>query len=406
MKICLLSVAATLAICCSGADWPQFRGFDSNSVAVGKQPPASWSEKENIAWRANLPGRGVSSPIVVNGRVIVTCSSGLKQDRMYVACFDATDGKQFWERQFWATGRTITHSKSANAAPTPASDGKLIFAFFSSNDLACLDLDGNLKWFRGLAYDYPSAGNDVGMSSSPVVIGGTVIVQIENQGESFAAGLDTATGETRWRIDREKLANWASPIAMRGKTPAEDVVLLQSASHLTAHRPDTGAQLWIYKAGCEGIPSAFALNGDVYVPSAGMTALRATQGASEPEVLWKESGLQPGGASPLANDGKLYAVNRAGVITCGDLAKGTVLWKLRLDGSFWATPAMVGNRLYCFNEEGVGQVVGIDATTGRGEVLAKSPLGEAIYGSPAIADGALYVRSDKHLWKIAEHINR
>ena len=228
----------------SAADWPQFRGFQSNSVSRDKQPPV-WSETENIAWKAELPGRGVSSPIVVNNRVVVTCSSGVNQDRMHVVCFDAASGKQLWERQFWATGRTLTHSLSANAAPTPASDGKLVFAFYSSNDLACLDLDGNLKWFRGLAHDYPSAGNDVGMSSSPVVIGNTVIVQIENQGDSFAAGIDTATGETRWRIDRDRLASWASPIAMRGKTPAEDVVLLQSANFLTAHDPRDGKQLWI-----------------------------------------------------------------------------------------------------------------------------------------------------------------
>ena len=199
-------------------DWPQFRGPQSNSVTDDAQPPATWNDGENIAWKVDLPGRGPSSPIVVGDRVIVTCSSGVNQDRLHVLCFDAGAGKQLWERQFWATGRTLSHPSSANAAPTPASDGDSIFAFFSSNDLICLDLEGNLKWLRGLAYDFPKAGNDVGMSSSPLVIGDTVVAQVECQGDSFVTGVDKKTGEPLWRIERPREASWASPVAVaRGK---------------------------------------------------------------------------------------------------------------------------------------------------------------------------------------------
>ncbi len=198
------------------ADWPQFRGADSNSVSGDAQPPTEWSETKNVAWKVELPGRGPSSPIVIGDRVVVTASSGVKQDRLHVLCFSAADGHRVWERQFWATGRTLSHPSSANAAPTPASDGHLIFAFYSSNDLACLDLDGNLQWFRGLAYDFPHAGNDVGMSSSPVVVGDVVVAQVECQGDSFAVGIDKATGETRWRVDRPHEASWASPVVVRG----------------------------------------------------------------------------------------------------------------------------------------------------------------------------------------------
>ena len=165
-------------------------------------PPANWTATENVAWKVDLPGRGPSSPIVVGKKIVVTCSSGVKQDRLHVLCFDAATGNRLWERQFWATGRTLSHPSSANAAPTPASDGELIFAFFSSNDLVCLDLDGNLKWLRGLAYDFPRAGNDVGMSASPTVVGDVVIAQVECQGDSFATGIDKRTGESRWRISR------------------------------------------------------------------------------------------------------------------------------------------------------------------------------------------------------------
>src|SRR5262245_41689448 len=240
-----IGILITASAAAAGAsDWLAFRGSDSNSATRGAQPPAEWSEAHNVAWKASLPGRGPSSPIVVGSRVVVTCSSGVQQDRLHVVCFDAEEGKQLWERQFWATGRTLSHPASANAAPTPASDGKLIFAFYSSNDLACLDLDGNLKWFRGLAHDFPKAGNDVGMSSSPVVVGNVVIAQVECQGDSFATGIDTRTGETRWRIARPREASWASPIIVRGADAKSDAVLLQSPSQLSAHDPQSGRELW------------------------------------------------------------------------------------------------------------------------------------------------------------------
>jgi len=130
-------------------DWGGFRGPQGNPV-TSTQLPLEWDVEKgtNIGWKSKLPGRGVSGPIVVGKRVFVTASGGVNQQRLYVLCFDVTSGKQLWRRDFWATGRTYSHPTSANAAPTPVSDGKLLFAFYSSNDLICLDLDGNLKWSR------------------------------------------------------------------------------------------------------------------------------------------------------------------------------------------------------------------------------------------------------------------
>jgi outer membrane protein assembly factor BamB len=240
-KLLLVLIPFSLLLL-AGAEWRQFRGNSANSVAATTLP-TEWdvATKKNIAWQADLPGRGPSSPILVAGRVIVTASDGPRQDKLHVLCFDAATGKERWRRQFWATGRTLCHSESSIAAPTPASDGQRIFAFYSSNDLACLDLDGNLLWYRGLAFDYPKAGNDVGMSSSPVVVGDTVVVQVENQGDSFAAGLDTATGRERWRIARDPRANWSSPTSVA--TKEGPLVLLQDLEKLTALEPRSGKQV-------------------------------------------------------------------------------------------------------------------------------------------------------------------
>lgn len=388
----------------AGADWLQFRGNDGTGAADGLSPPTRWSKDEdgravNMAWQADLPGRGVSSPIVIGEKVVVTASSGFRQDRLHVLSFDARSGALDWERQFWATGRTLCHPTMAVAAPSPASDGRQIYAFYSSNDLVCLDLEGNLQWFRGLTYDYPTAANDVGMAASPVVVGDTVVVQIENKGDSFAAGLDTATGETRWRIERDRRMNWTSPAILRGATPEEDLVLLQSPSRLTAHEPRTGRQVWSHAAGCSSIPSVVAADGMVFLPSGGLTALKPQPGSEAVEVAWTEPQLGPGSASPLVHKGQVYVINSAGVLTCGDAASGKLLWRLRIKGTFWATPAVAGDYLYSVNQEGLAQVVQLGK---QGELVSENPLGEAVLASPAVAEGAVYFRSDAHLWKIAE----
>jgi outer membrane protein assembly factor BamB len=395
----LLCVASLLALT-TGADWRQFRGNDGSSTTADTNVPLKWSPGENIAWKADLPGRAASGPIVVKGRVIVLASSGVKQDKLHVLCFDAASGKRRWHRQFWATGRTLTHRQSAVAANTPASDGEYIYAFYSSNDLICLDLDGNLQWYRGLAHDYPKAGNDVGMAASPVVVGKTVVVQIENQGDSFAAGINTETGETRWRIDRPTKANWCTPISLAGAGAKQDAVLLQSGSGLVAVDAYSGKQLWEYKSSCQTITSSVAKGGLLYVPSGGIKALRPGSLTAPAKVVWKSSQLNPGAASPVVGENEIYVANRAGVVTCADLATGKVLWKERFKGPFWATPVLAGNHLYLVNFEGKSQVI----TAGRdgGKLVSTNDVGDKIQGSPAVADGALYVRNDKSLWKIAK----
>jgi outer membrane protein assembly factor BamB len=392
--LCLSPLVAT-----SRADWRQFRGSDTTAIADGQQLPTSWDDERNIAWSAELPGRGLSSPIIVDGRVYVTASSGYRQDRLHVLCFDAEDGGLLWERQFWATGRTASHPKTCVAAPSPASDGERVFAFYSSNDVACLDLDGNLLWFRGLTYDYPNASNSLGMSSSPVVVGNTLVVMVENDTYSFTTGLDVYSGTEAWKIDRPRAANWTSPAIWPGETPAEDRVLVQSSRGVVALDPATGDVSWEFGDGASTIPSTVVADGVAYVPSNGLTAIRP--GRNTPEVaaiVWQEGDLGPGTASPIVCDDAVYVINRAGALIRADAATGEVDWKLRLQGPFSATPVAAGGYLYFFNEYGLGQVV--DPREG-GEVISEHDFAETILGTPAVDAGALYVRSDNHLWKIA-----
>ena len=397
-----LLVMLLLAGGAQAADWPQFRGPASNSAAGESEAPATWDLEQMVAWKVELPGRGPSSPIVVGNRVLLTASSGAQQDRLHVLCFDAASGERLWERQFWATGRTITHPQSANAAPTPASDGKAVFAFFSSNDLVALDLAGDLLWYRGLGRDYPRIGNDAGMASSPLVVDDLVIVQTESQGGAFATGIDARDGSTRWRDERDKISSWTSPVLFGDRAGGGPAVLVQSTNRLDCLEPASGKPLWTYTASCDAISSAACGDGLVYVPSQGITALRATPGKPEPEIVWKSNQLQPGASSPIVADGKLYVINRSGVLVAADAATGEIASRTRLEGSFWSTPLVCGKHLLAFNhEDGTAQLVELGSGSDAPRVAGKFSLGERVQASPALAEGAIYIRSDHHLWKLA-----
>src|SRR5262249_53280873 len=136
-------------------DWTQFRGPDGG-VAHETGLPVKWGPEQGLRWKAELPGRGGSNPVIASGRGFVTASSGYRQNRLHVLCFDADTGQKLWERQLAATGSTACHPMTCMAAPTPVTDGQHVYALFATADLVALDRDGNLLWYRSLAGDYPT----------------------------------------------------------------------------------------------------------------------------------------------------------------------------------------------------------------------------------------------------------
>lgn len=384
------------------SDWLQFRGPSSSGAAEEISVPTRLDPTKNLAWSVGLPGRGLSSPVVVGDRVFVTCSSGPKQQRLHVICFNSKDGTKRWERQFWATGRTMCHEKTSVAAPSPASDGERVFAIFSSNDAVCLDLDGNLIWFRGLGRDYPNASNSLGMSSSLVVAGGVVVAMVENDSESFAVGLDAGLGTNRWKIDRPKRANWTSPVLFKG-TDGHVLVGLQSSAGLSMVEPQTGKEVARYGEGASTVPSSAVSGNVVFVPSNGLTALQFGAGASVPQQLWRSPQLRPSTPSPVVVGDKVLTMNDAGVLSCGETATGKRTWQLRLKGPFSASPVSAGSFVYAVNEAGILHVV--DVSKPEGELVSELDLQQTVLSTPSISGGAIYIRSDAKLWKIGQSIS-
>ncbi len=390
-----------LVLNASAGDWRQFRGPQGAGVAADAHLPTTLDAAKNVAWNVDLPGRGHSTPIVVGDRVFVTASSGGQGERLHVFCFSAADGRTLWERQFWATGRTTCHEKISVAGPSPASDGERVFALFSSNDLFCLDLNGNLLWLRGLMRDYPNASNGLGLSASPVATDGVLVAQIETDGDAFAIGVDAVTGVNRWKITRPRKANWTSPLVL-GSEGGSHRVALQSSAGVSLVDAATGREIWNYAEGASTVPSS-GLKGDVlYVPSSGITALQGAGEGQPPKQLWRATQLRPATASPLVLGDQIFTLNDAGVLSCGSTADGARLWQLRLKGPFSASPLAAGKFIYLVNEKGLLQVV--DPSKPEGEVVGELNLDEIIIGTPSISGDAIYIRSDGHLWKIARPV--
>jgi outer membrane protein assembly factor BamB len=395
----VLSVAL-LAGVARGGDWPQFRGPGGTGVSDESGLPAKWGPAEHVRWKAELPGRGASAPVVARGRAYVTACTGPRQERLHVLCFDAATGKRLWERQFWATGNTLCHPKTNMAAPTPATDGEAVYALFGTGDLVALGRDGDLLWCRALARDYPQITNQVGMAASPVLWRDVLLVPLETTGESFAAGLDAHTGRNRWKVARPKDTNWVTPLVLddRGRPEA----LFLSANLLTAYDPATGRELWAHAeeglSPTPSVPSPTACGG--LIVTGGGVALRppapkASEGAA---VAWKSNKLRPAYASPLYYRGRLYAVNNtATLLNCFDPKTGEVLWRQRVKGPFSASPVASDGKVYLVNEDGLTTVV---ADGPRGRVLGTNPLGEPVLATPAISGGALFLRSERQLFCI------
>ncbi len=397
--VCLGGFTLSLFSSVSAADptknWLGFRG-DGTSASPSAPAEIKVGDDGNVAWKVAMPGKSVAGPIVVGDRVISTSSGGQEGEKLFVTAVSLKTGEKLWEQSFRATGRPFCHPTSANAAPSPVSDGERIFAFYSSNDLVCLSLEGDLLWYRGLGFDYPKAGNDIGMASSPVISEGTLIAQVEAQGDSFAIGIDAATGVNLWRMARPRQSNWSSPVEISRPDESTEVVM-QSGTNIIAVDPRRGNIKWIIEEGADKIASGTPAGDYLLLPGSEMMALNIGESATTPEIMWRNSRLSPRKASAFLNDDRFYSL-KGSVLVAATVEEGEQVWQKRLSGlgGTWATPVAAGGRIYIFDQSGVGLVV--EDQGDSAETIMEVDLEEPVLASPAIADGKLIVRTNQSLF--------
>ncbi len=383
----LTGLLASLAF---AEEWTGFRGTAGRAVSNEVGLPTKWGKDEGLRWKAALPGRGLSNPVIAGGRIYLTACSGYRERRLHVLCLDEATGKQLWERTFTATGNTACHPFTNMAAPTPVTDGEAVYALFATGDLMAVERDGTLRWYRSLVGDYSGITNQVGMAASLALAGDVLCLPMDNAGDSFIAGLDKRTGKNLWKKSRAQDINWVTPLVVDAGT-----VVFQNAAEATAVDPKTGKERWSVKGELMQIPSPTAGGGVVFLAGKLIKAVRPRQDGSEPEVVWEAGAVTSSYPSPVYHRGHVYGLTSAAAV-CLSAADGTEVWRQRVDGPFAGSPVIADGKLYAVNEKGRTCVVDISGE--KPKLLARNDLEDTILATPAVANGAIYLRSDKYLY--------
>ena len=429
-------IPAILAFCsllaAGEGDWPQWRGPGGSGTSDDPQLPTEWSATRNVRWKAALPGRGHSSPVVWGDRIFLTTDvegavvegaasvkhfaegkeflhpDSVGADRAHslrLLCLDRASGKILWERTAYeGTVYDNRHKKNTYASSTPVTDGRRVYAFFGAEGLYCYDFAGKLLWKAALG---KIGQMGMGPGTSPVLHENLVIMQCDQElGEgSFVAAFEKTTGKKVWESARRARMSWATPVLARGAAGRVELVC-SGAETVVAYDPATGRELWRAK-GVEGhaIPSAVVGDGVVYV-SAGFPAKRtyairlggSGDVSDTPSVLWRYEKGSAYVPSPILYGGYLYLTTDRGLLTCIDAATGQVKYeggRVPAPATFTASPVAFDGKIFLSSEDGDTFVV---AAGPEHKVLGTNALGEPIFASPALSRGEIFIRGEKHLY--------
>ncbi|MFM2096871.1 MAG: hypothetical protein RIS70_3995 [Planctomycetota bacterium] len=373
-------------------DWPWWRGPHRNGIVPGTASiPTKFGDEQNVIWKVPIPGRGHSSPVIVNGQIVLTTADTDKQIQSVLA-FDSTSGKARWKVDLNQGGFPAkNHPNNTEATPTVASDGERLFVSFfhhESIETTALDLDGKQVWKEKVAPFNPKR-YEYGYAPSPLLHKNLVIVSAEYDGTSGLTALDRATGKRVWQTKRRDNISFSSPVI--AQVAGREQLLLSGGDKLTSYDPNSGAELWSTPGPATATCGTAVWEGDVIMASGGYPqsetiAVRGSDGS----LLWKNN-QKCYEQSMLAHQGHLYALTDAGILFCWRIADGKEMWKQRLKGPISSSPILAGGHIYWANERGTWYV--FRPNPERFELIAENQLGTESFPSPAVSGGRLYIRS-------------
>ncbi|MEM8993975.1 MAG: PQQ-binding-like beta-propeller repeat protein [Acidobacteriota bacterium] len=419
----VLTLGASTAL---AADWPRFRGPDGSGQATGGLLPADFSLSEHLDWRTELPGKGVSSPIVAGDRVYLTTYTGYGQDLeepgdpkdlvRHLLAFDRKTGEELW--RFSVAGGDADPfqgflTQHGYATSTPVTDGERIYALFGKAGIVAVDRGGQELWRRALgSQSDPARWGD---ASSPVLVDGVLVVNAGVLGRKVV-GLDPATGEELWSVADDKFNNsWSTPAVYRGGEKPQ--VLVHFPFKILGIAPETGDVVWSAATPLDDATSpSIIVEGDVaYLMGsraghAMAVRLGGTGDVSETHTVWRQK-VRAGITTPVAVDGALYW-GSGGIFMAHSLETGERVYRDRLPrksgptGGFpnadYSSPIAVGDRILLFTRNGENYVIEAGETF---QVVAHNPPFEgdtsAFSATPAVAGDELFMRSEKYLYKIS-----
>lgn len=394
------------------ADWPHWRGDGGNGVSLTAKPPVEFGPEHNLRWKAEIPGRGSSSPVIIGDRVFVTTAvpvageAGLHDFRLL--CIDRETGRERWSRScVKAVPHEGTHQTNGYASASPCTDGERVYAHFGSRGLHAYTIDGDQLWSRDFGDMTIRAG--FGEGSSPTVVGDRIIVPWDHEGPSKLFALDTRTGTTVWEVDRDEPTCWATPLVVADADGTTQIVM-NGETAARGYDLATGRELW--RCGGQTLrpcASAVAAEGVAWIGSgfrgsflgafdlAGRGDLSGSQ-----FVRWTKDRDTPDVASPLLSGGRLsYYKEKTGLFTSVDAASGRPHFETaRIPGvgRTYASPIAAGGHVYLTDRGGIITVIR-DAPVL--EVVATNDIGEGVDATPAPAGDSLFIRGERHLFRVA-----
>ena len=422
-------------------NWHQWRGPDSNGVAVKADPPLEWNETKNVKWKVELSGRGSASPVVWGDKIFLT--SAIRTERVsdapvpkreipkvepvegvpelsiqpvprnyykfLVTAIDRKTGKEIWEKVVAEeVPHRAHHRDHGYASGSPTTDGERIYVSFGSVGIYCLDIEGELKWSRDLAeLEIP---NDFGEAVTPVLFGDHLVVVMDHLGQSFIETLDTKTGKTVWKKNRVEMASWSTPLVteFEGRTQ----VIVCGSHRVMCYDLKTGDTIWE----CGGLGKAivptpvrykdlvFCMTG--YLGDS-LQAIRLNSKGDvtgTDQIVWKADEGTPYVPSPLLYDDQLYFNHKnQGILTSLKAETGEVLIKStrlpHLRGSIYGSPVGAAGKIYFVSRDGRTLVI---KHASKFEVLANNQLDDVFNASPAIVGSELILRGTKYLYCLSE----
>ena len=402
----LLPIGALLVLFASGlrlgaAEWSRFRGPSGAGISDAATVPVKWTEKD-CNWKVKLPGTGHSSAVLWGKRIFLTCAEAKTAKRM-ILCLGAADGGIVWHQDY--PSRVYRHHRDNSfASSTPAVDAEGVYVTWTTpNEVTLLGLDhsGDEKWRRSLGPFKSMHGS----GTSPIVFDDLVVLANDQQGKAFLIAVDRKTGRTRWQVDRrDGLTPASTPCIYRPEGGAPELIFTSTAHGITSVDPSSGGTNWevgdVFLDRCVGSP-VFAHG--LIIASYGFgnrgTRLVAVRPGSkdkniEPKLVYDITKSGPLVPTLLVKNDLLFLWADDGNVTCVRAATGEQIWRQRVDGSFYGSPVCVNDRLYCISKKGDVVVL---AASDEFQLLARVPLGELSYGTPAVGNGVMYIRTYRHL---------
>ena len=378
--------------------WPSFRGPNGSGVAPNATVPAAWDAKAgtNILWKTEVPLPGLSSPVVWGNAVFVT---GADESQSSVFRFDADTGALVWSATIKLPGgarppKPEVGEETSLAAPTPATDGRLVYALFPTGEIAAFDFSGKQVWARNIG----PLENQYGYASSLAIYQDRLLIQIDRgqpeDGQSRMLALNTQTGQPLWEVKRDVGGSWSSPVVIDSN--GQPQLITCASPFVIAYNPVDGKELWRNKClETDAAPSPI-LAGNVLVAVAPNTAIVGMHPGA-PDAAWKVEEGVPDATSPVSDGQRLYIVEGSGMLTCYDIRTGKVVWSHDLDNMFYASPAIAGNALILVSRKGNSWVL---ETGDAYKELGRGELGEECCASPVPHGKRLLLRGKTNLFCI------